>query len=121
MTVQSGGAGANEKSSGRYKLYMGGGADQYRQSRWVMTPTQASPFPPGAFYVIRIFHTKLVDREARWSSEELDNDQWKQLRSFRTWGMGPYLFNGGLPLGGSDGFQLTRHHSSSGSSRNPLT
>ena len=36
--------------------------------------------------------------------EELDNDQWKRYEIFQdTLGGRPYLFNGGLPPGGSDG------------------
>ena len=36
--------------------------------------------------------------------EELDEDQWKRYKIFQeTLGGRPYLFNGGLPPGGSDG------------------
>ena len=36
--------------------------------------------------------------------EELNNDQWKRYEIFQdTLGGRPYLFNGGLPPGGSDG------------------
>ena len=36
--------------------------------------------------------------------EELDEDQWKRYKIFQeTLGGRPYLFNGGLPFGGSDG------------------
>ena len=52
-----------------------------------------------------IFHTKLVNRGLEVViREELDADQWKRYEIFQdTLGGRPYLFNGGLPPGGSDG------------------
>ena len=52
-----------------------------------------------------IFHTKLVNRGLEVViREELDTDQWKRYEIFQdTLGGRPYLFNGGLPPGGSDG------------------
>jgi len=56
-------------------------------------------------YEYRIFHTKLVNKGLEVViREELDNDQWKRYEIFQdTLGGRPYLFNGGLPPGGSDG------------------
>ena len=56
-------------------------------------------------YEYRIFHTKLVNRGLEVViREELNNDQWKRYEIFQdTLGGRPYLFNGGLPPGGSDG------------------
>ena len=53
----------------------------------------------------KIFHTKLVSKGLEVViREELDNDQWKRYEIFQdTLGGRPYLFNGGLPPGGSDG------------------
>lgn len=55
--------------------------------------------------IVTIFHTKLVNRGLEVViREELDADQWKRYEIFQdTLGGRPYLFNGGLPPGGSDG------------------
>ena len=55
--------------------------------------------------LVLIFHTKLVNRGLEVViREELNNDQWKRYEIFQdTLGGRPYLFNGGLPPGGSDG------------------
>ena len=59
----------------------------------------------GVFLLLLIFHTKLVNKGLEVViREELDNDQWKRYEIFQdTLGGRPYLFNGGLPPGGSDG------------------
>ena len=71
---------------------------------WVMTPA-GIPVPKQVPYEYRIFHTKLVNKGLEVViREELDNDQWKRYEIFQdTLGGRPYLFNGGLPPGGSDG------------------
>ena len=71
---------------------------------WVMTPA-GIPVPTQVPYEYRIFHTKLVNRGLEVViREELNNDQWKRYEIFQdTLGGSPYLFNGGLPPGGSDG------------------
>ncbi len=71
---------------------------------WVMTPT-GIPVPTQVPYEYRIFHTKLVNKGLEVViREELNNDQWKRYEIFQdTLGGRPYLFNGGLPPGGSDG------------------
>ena len=71
---------------------------------WVMTPA-GIPVPTQVPYEYRIFHTKLVNKGLEVViREELDNDQWKRYEIFQdTLGGRPYLFNGGLPPGGSDG------------------
>ena len=71
---------------------------------WVMTPAGV-PIPTQVPYEYRIFHTKLVNRGLEVVvREELNNDQWKRYEIFQdTLGGRPYLFNGGLPPGGSDG------------------
>ena len=71
---------------------------------WVMTPA-GIPVPTQMPYEYRIFHTKLVNRGLEVViREELNNDQWKRYEIFQdTLGGRPYLFNGGLPPGGSDG------------------
>ena len=71
---------------------------------WVMTPA-GIPVPTQVPYEYRIFHTKLVNRGLEVViREELDADQWKRYEIFQdTLGGRPYLFNGGLPPGGSDG------------------
>ena len=69
-----------------------------------MTPA-GIPVPTQVPYEYRIFHTKLVNRGLEVViREELNNDQWKRYEIFQdTLGGRPYLFNGGLPPGGSDG------------------
>ena len=71
---------------------------------WVMTPA-GIPVPTQVPYEYRIFHTKLVNRGLEVViREELNADQWKRYEIFQdTLGGRPYLFNGGLPPGGSDG------------------
>ena len=71
---------------------------------WVISPVGV-PIPTQVPYEYRIFHTKLVNRGLEVViREELDNDQWKRYEIFQdTLGGRPYLFNGGLPPGGSDG------------------
>ena len=71
---------------------------------WVISPA-GIPIPTQVPYEYRIFHTKLVNRGLEVViREELDADQWKRYEIFQdTLGGRPYLFNGGLPPGGSDG------------------
>ena len=70
---------------------------------WVISPA-GIPIPTQVPYEYRIFHTKLVNRGLEVViREELDADQWKRYEIFQdTLGGRPYLFNGGLPPGGSD-------------------
>ena len=71
---------------------------------WVISPA-GIPVPTQVPYEYRIFHTKLVNRGLEVViREELNNDQWKRYEIFQdTLGGRPYLFNGGLQPGGSDG------------------
>ena len=71
---------------------------------WVISPA-GIPVPTQVPYEYRIFHTKLVNKGLEVViREELGNDQWKRYEIFQdTLGGRPYLFNGGLPPGGSDG------------------
>ena len=71
---------------------------------WVISPA-GIPVPTQVPYKYKIFHTKLVNKGLEVViREELDNDQWKRYEIFQdTLGGRPYLFNGGLPPGGSDG------------------
>ena len=71
---------------------------------WVISPT-GIPVPTQVPYEYKIFHTKLVNKGLEVViREELNNDQWKRYEIFQdTLGGRPYLFNGGLPPGGSDG------------------
>ena len=71
---------------------------------WVISPA-GIPVPTQVPYEYRIFHTKLVNKGLEVViREELDVDQWKRYEIFQdTLGGRPYLFNGGLPPGGSDG------------------
>ena len=71
---------------------------------WVISPA-GIPVPTQVPYEYRIFHTKLVNKGLEVViREELDADQWKRYEIFQdTLGGRPYLFNGGLPPGGSDG------------------
>ena len=71
---------------------------------WVISPA-GIPVPTQVPYEYRIFHTKLVNKGLEVViREELDNDQWKRYEIFQdTLGGRPYLFNGCLPPGGSDG------------------
>ncbi|MGN0707762.1 MAG: C40 family peptidase [Faecalibacterium sp.] len=71
---------------------------------WVISPA-GIPVPTQVPYEYKIFHTKLENRGLETViREELDEDQWKRYKIFQeTLGGRPYLFNGGLPPGGSDG------------------
>ena len=71
---------------------------------WVISPA-GIPVPTQVPYEHKIFHTKLVNKGLEVViREELDADQWKRYEIFQdTLGGRPYLFNGGLPPGGSDG------------------
>ena len=71
---------------------------------WVISPA-GIPVPTQVPYEYRIFHTKLVNRGLEVViREELTDDQWQRYQIFQdTLGGRPYLFNGGLPPGGSDG------------------
>ena len=71
---------------------------------WVISPA-GIPVPTQVPYEYRIFHTKLVNKGLEVViREKLNNDQWKRYEIFQdTLGGRPYLFNGGLPPGGSDG------------------
>ena len=71
---------------------------------WVISPA-GIPVPTQVPYEYRIFHTQLVNKGLEVViREELNNDQWKRYEIFQdTLGGRPYLFNGGLPPGGSDG------------------
>ena len=74
------------------------------QTVWVISPA-GIPVPTQVPYEYRIFHTKLVNKGLEVViREELNADQWKRYEIFQdTLGGRPYLFNGGLPPGGSDG------------------
>lgn len=91
-------------------------AKQYKLTTWVEVQTRyrtvvmidiftGIPYTVQIPYEYRIFHTKLVNRGLEVViREELNNDQWKRYEIFQdTLGGRPYLFNGGLPPGGSDG------------------
>ena len=71
---------------------------------WIISPA-GIPVPTQVPYEYRIFHTKLENKGLETViREELDEDQWKRYKIFQeTLGGRPYLFNGGLPFGGSDG------------------
>ena len=91
-------------------------AKQYKLTTWVEVQTRyrtvvmidiftGIPYTVQVPYEYRIFHTKLVNRGLEVViREELEADQWKRYEIFQdTLGGRPYLFNGGLPPGGSDG------------------
>jgi len=91
-------------------------AKQYKLTTWVEVQTRyrtvvmidiftGIPYTVQVPYEYRILHTKLVNKGLEVViREELDNDQWKRYEIFQdTLGGRPYLFNGGLPPGGSDG------------------
>jgi len=91
-------------------------AKQYKLTTWMEVQTRyrtvvmidiftGIPYTVQVPYEYRIFHTKLVNKGLEVViREELDNDQWKRYEIFQdTLGGRPYLFNGGLPPGGSDG------------------
>lgn len=71
---------------------------------WVIGP-MGIPVPTQVPYEYKIFHTKLENRGLEVViREELDADQWRRYEIFQdTKGGRPYLFDGGLPPGGSDG------------------
>ena len=71
---------------------------------WVISPA-GIPVPTQVPYEYKIFHTKLKNRGLEVViREELTEDQWQRYQIFQdTLGGRPYLFNGGLPPGGSDG------------------
>ena len=71
---------------------------------WVISPA-GIPVPTQVPYEYKIFHTKLENRGLEVViREELTEDLWKRYEIFQdTLGGRPYLFNGGLPPGGSDG------------------
>ena len=71
---------------------------------WIISPA-GIPVPTQMPYEYKIFHTKLENRGLEVViREELTEDQWKRCEIFQdTRGGRPYLFNGGLPPGGSDG------------------
>ena len=89
---------------------------QYKLTTWVEVQTRyrtvvmidiftGIPYTVQVPYEYRIFHTKLVNKGLEVViREKLNNDQWKRYEIFQdTLGGRPYLFNGGLPPGGSDG------------------
>ena len=91
-------------------------AKQYKLTTWVEVQTRyrtvvmidiftGIPYTVQVPYEYKIFHTKLVNKGLEVViREELNNDQWKRYEIFQdTLGGRPYLFNGGLPPGGSDG------------------
>ena len=91
-------------------------AKQYKLTTWVEVQTRyrtvvmidiftGIPYTVQVPYEYRIFHTKLVNKGLEVViREELNNDQWKRYKIFQdTLGGRSYLFNGGLPPGGSDG------------------
>ena len=91
-------------------------AKQYKLTTWVEVQTRyrtvvmidiftGIPYTVQVPYEYLIFHTKLVNKGLEVViREELNNDQWKRYEIFQdTLGGRPYLFNGGLPPGGSDG------------------
>ena len=91
-------------------------AKQYKLTTWVEVQTRyrtvvmidiftGIPYTVQVPYEYRIFHTKLVNKGLEVViREELNNDQWKRYEIFQdTLGGRSYLFNGGLPPGGSDG------------------
>ena len=93
-----------------------GQADFNKLTTWVEVQTRyrtvvmidiftGIPYTVQVPYEYRIFHTKLVNKGLEVViREELNNDQWKRYEIFQdTLGGRPYLFNGGLPPGGSDG------------------
>ena len=71
---------------------------------WVISPA-GIPVPTQVPYEYKIFHTKLENKGLEVViREELTDDQSKRYEIFQdTLGGRPYLFNGGLPPGGSDG------------------
>ena len=88
----------------QYKLTTWGEVQIRYKTVWVISPA-GIPVPTQVPYEYKIFHTKLENRGLEVViREELTEDQWKRYEIFQdTLGGRPYLFNGGLPPGGSDG------------------
>lgn len=89
---------------------------QYKLTTWVevqtryktvvmIDPFTLMPYTVQVPYEYKIFHTKLENKGLEVViREELTEDQWRRYEIFQdTKGGRPYLFNGGLPAGGSDG------------------
>ena len=89
---------------------------QYKLTTWVevqtryktvilIDPFTGMPYTTQVPYEYKIFHTKLENKGLEVIiRQELNDDQWKRYQIFQeTLGGRPYLFNGGLPPGGSDG------------------
>ena len=89
---------------------------QYKLTTWVevqtryktvilIDPITGMPYTTQVPYKYKIFHTKLENKGLEVIiRQELNDDQWKRYQIFQeTLGGRPYLFNGGLPPGGSDG------------------
>lgn len=89
---------------------------QYKLTTWVevqtryktvvmIDPLTLMPYTVQVPYEYKIFHTKLENKGLEVViREELTEDQWRRYEIFQdTKGGRPYLFNGGLPAGGSDG------------------
>ena len=89
---------------------------QYKLTTWVevqtryktvvmVDPFTLMPYTVQVSYEYKIFHTKLENKGLEVViREELTEDQWRRYEIFQdTKGGRPYLFNGGLPAGGSDG------------------
>ena len=89
---------------------------QYKLTTWVevqtryktvilIDPITGMPYTTQVPYKYKIFHTKLENKSLEVIiRQELNDDQWKRYQIFQeTLGGRPYLFNGGLPPGGSDG------------------
>ena len=91
-------------------------AKQYKLTTWVevqtryktvvmIDPLTLMPYTVQVPYEYKIFHTQLENKGLEVViREELTDDQWQRYQIFQdTLGGRPYLFNGGLPPGGSDG------------------
>ena len=89
---------------------------QYKLTTWVevqtryktvimIDPLTLMPYTVQVPYEYKIFHTQLESKGLEVViREELTEDQWRRYEIFQdTKGGRPYLFNGGLPAGGSDG------------------
>ena len=89
---------------------------QYKLTTWVevqtryktvvmIDPLTLMPYTVQVPYEYKIFHTKLENKGLEVViREELTEDQWRRYEIFQdTKGGRPYLFNSGLPAGGSDG------------------
>lgn len=89
---------------------------QYKLTTWVevqtryktvilIDPFTGMPYTTQVPYEYKIFHTKLENKGLEVIiRQELNDDQWKRYQIFQeTLGGRPYLFDGGLPPGGSDG------------------